>query len=64
MTKQQSAIARGMFSPAQAAEELGVCATTILRWCREGKLTAYHFAKNVIRIKSSDLEAFIERSRA
>jgi excisionase family DNA binding protein len=60
MTKHQKAIARGMFSPYQAAEEIGVCSKTILRWCKDGKLTAYQFTKNIIRIKPSDLKSFIE----
>jgi excisionase family DNA binding protein len=46
----------------EAAERLGVTLRTLYRFIDEGSLSAYRFGR-VIRVKESDLDEFIERSR-
>lgn len=60
----QKATAAGMLKAEQAAARIGVCAATILRWLKSGKLTPYRFNQRVIRIKYSDLEKFVEEQKA
>ena len=45
-----------------ASERLGVTLRTLYRFIDEGQLAAYKFGR-VIRIKESDVEAFIEAAR-
>ena len=49
-------------STTQAVRILGVTPATLYRLINDGKVTAYRFGR-VIRIKMSDLDAFIESSR-
>lgn len=49
-------------STKEASHYLGVNLRTLYRFIDEGELTAYKFGR-VIRLKSEDLEAFVERSR-
>ena len=49
-------------STAQAARVLGVTSRTLYRFIDEGQLAAYKFGR-VIRLKESDVDAFIEASR-
>jgi len=45
-----------------ASERLGVTLRTLYRFIDEGQLAAYKFGR-VIRIKETDVEAFIEAAR-
>ena len=47
---------------AEAARYLGITPRTLYRLINEGQLTAYRFGR-VIRLKQSDVEAFVEESR-
>jgi excisionase family DNA binding protein len=49
-------------STQEAARRLGVTARTLYRFIDEGDLTAYRLGR-VIRLKLSDVDAFIEASR-
>jgi excisionase family DNA binding protein len=49
-------------STKEAAERLGVTLRSLYRFIDEGGLTAYKFGR-VIRLKESDVDAFIESSR-
>ena len=49
-------------SSAKAADYLGITPHTLYRLINEGGLPAYKFGR-VIRLKQTDLEAFIEASR-
>lgn len=49
-------------STAQAARALGITTRTLYRFVDDGSLPAYKMGR-VIRIKRSDLDTFIERSR-
>ncbi|HZU71864.1 MAG TPA: helix-turn-helix domain-containing protein [Acidimicrobiales bacterium] len=46
----------------EAAERLGVTLRTLYRFIDEGSLSAYRFGR-VIRVRESDLDEFIERSK-
>ncbi|MDP8970222.1 MAG: helix-turn-helix domain-containing protein [Actinomycetota bacterium] len=47
---------------AEAARHLGLTTRTLYRLIDEGQLPAYKFGR-VIRLKQSDVEAFVEQSR-
>lgn len=49
-------------STREAAEYLGVTLRTLYRFIDEGQLAAYQFGR-VIRLKSPDVESFIDASR-
>lgn len=49
-------------STQEAARRLGVTARTLYRFIDQGDLTAYRLGR-VIRLKLSDVDAFIEASR-
>jgi excisionase family DNA binding protein len=49
-------------STQEAARRLGVTARTLYRFIDQGELTAYRLGR-VIRLKLSDVDAFIEASR-
>ncbi len=49
-------------STAEAAKRLGVTARTLYRFIDEAQLNAYRFGR-VIRLKTSDVDAFIETCR-
>ena len=49
-------------STADAAKTLGITARTLYRFINEGELPGYRFGR-VIRVKRSDVDAFIESSR-
>lgn len=49
-------------STEQAARRIGVTPRTLYRFVDEGELRAYRFGR-VIRIRTSDVDAFVERSR-
>lgn len=46
----------------EAAERVGVTQRTLYRFIDKGQLPAYKFGR-VIRVKVSDIDAFIERNR-
>ena len=47
---------------AEAARYLGITPKTLYRLINEGQLAAFRFGR-VIRLKQSDVEAFVEESR-
>ena len=49
-------------STAEAAKRLGVTSRTLYRFIDEDQLSAYRFGR-VIRLKQSDVDAFIETCR-
>lgn len=49
-------------STKEATARLGVTLRTLYRFIDEGELPAYHFGR-VIRLRASDVDAFIEASR-
>lgn len=49
-------------STQESAERLGVTLRTLYRFVDEGQIAAYKFGR-VIRLKESDVEAFIEGAR-
>jgi excisionase family DNA binding protein len=49
-------------STAEAARRLGITARTLYRFIDEGQLPAYRFGR-VIRLKASEVDAFIESCR-
>ena len=49
-------------STGDAAERLGITARTLYRFIDEGQLAGYRFGR-VIRLKASDVDAFIEACR-
>jgi excisionase family DNA binding protein len=50
-----------LLSPEEVAEVLGVSRLTVVRWVRSGKLKGQKLGKKTIRVKASDLEAFINQ---
>ena len=51
-----------LYSPEEVAQMLGVTPNAVRGWLRVGTLPAFKFGK-VWRIKETDLEAFVEKSR-
>lgn len=51
-----------MIKVSEVAEQLNVSMRTVTRWIEEGKLPAFKFGKDY-RIKSEDLNRFIENSK-
>lgn len=49
-------------STADAAKSLGITPRTLYRFIDQGDLPAYRFGR-VIRVKRTDVDAFIEQSR-
>lgn len=49
-------------STAEAAKYLGITPRTLYRFIDEGQITGYRFGR-VIRLKQSDVDAFIEASK-
>lgn len=49
-------------STAEAAQRLGITPRTLYRFIDEGQLAAYRFGR-VIRLKTTDVDAFIESCR-
>lgn len=49
-------------STADAAKSLGITPRTLYRFIDQGELPAYRFGR-VIRVKRTDVDAFIEQSR-
>lgn len=49
-------------STADAAKSLGITPRTLYRFINQGDLAAYRFGR-VIRVKRTDVDAFIESSR-
>lgn len=49
-------------STADAAQSLGITPRTLYRFINQGDLAAYRFGR-VIRVKRTDIDAFIESSR-
>lgn len=47
-----------MYSPKEAAQQLGVSTATVLRRIRDGSLKAYKMSKTTIRIDEKDLQEF------
>ena len=47
---------------AEAARRMGITARTLYKFIDEGQVPAYKFGR-VIRLKQSDVDAFIEASR-
>ncbi len=50
------------FTVEQVSETLAVSTRTVRRWIEVKELTAHHLGR-AVRIKESDLEAFLERHR-
>jgi excisionase family DNA binding protein len=50
-----------LLSPEEVAERLGVARLTAVRWMRSGKLKAEKLGRKTVRMKASDLEAFIDQ---
>jgi excisionase family DNA binding protein len=50
-----------LLSPDEVAEVLGVSRLTVVRWVRAGKLKGQKLGKKTIRVKASDMEAFINQ---
>ena len=48
--------------PSAAAERLGITPRTLYRFIDEGQVAAYKFGR-VIRLKQSDVDAYIEACR-
>lgn len=59
-----AAAKKQMVSPADAAEMLSVDRDTVLRWIRAGKLPSVRLSRRIIRIRVSDLDAYIEAHAA
>ena len=51
-----------MLSTADAAKYLGITSRTLYRFIDEGLIAGYRFGR-VIRLKQTDVDAFIEASR-
>ena len=49
------------YTPEEIAEILSVTSQTVRRWAQSGKLRAAHLSQKNIRVKESDLEAFLEQ---
>jgi excisionase family DNA binding protein len=49
-------------STAEAAKRLGITPRTLYRFMNEGQLAGFRFGR-VIRLKATDVDAFIEQSR-
>ncbi len=50
-------------SPEDVAERLGISRLTVVRWVRSGKLKGQKLGKKTIRVKASDLEAFMHQQQ-
>lgn len=50
-----------LLSPEQVAERLGVARLTAVRWLRSGKLKGQKMGRKTVRMKASDLDAFIDQ---
>jgi excisionase family DNA binding protein len=55
-------MADAWLSTAEAARRLGITARTLYRFIDEGQVPAYKFGR-VIRLRESEVDAFIEASR-
>ena len=49
--------------PKEAAEQIGVCNETILRYIREDKLIAHKLGKRTYRISPEELDAFMRNAK-
>lgn len=47
----------------EAADYLGVARPTIYRWAKQGRLPIYKLAEGVSRIRTHDLQGFVEEAR-
>jgi excisionase family DNA binding protein len=52
-----------LLSPEDVAERLGISRLTAVRWLRSGKLKGQKMGRKTVRMKASDLEAFINQQR-
>lgn len=52
-----------MLTLTETAQRLGVCTETVRRYIKRKMLVAYHYSRRNVRIKESDLEAFMARCR-
>jgi excisionase family DNA binding protein len=52
-----------LLSPEDVAERLGISRLTAVRWLRSGKLKAQKFGRKTVRMKASDLDAFINQQQ-
>ena len=53
-----------LLTPTQISEMLQIDRRTIYRWIRDGKLPGFKIGGSAVRVKESDLEAFINKSAA
>ena len=47
-----------MYTPKEAAKQLGVSTATVLRRIKDGSLKAYKMSRTTIRISEDDLQAY------
>jgi len=47
----------------EIAEMIGVSKRTVYNWIRTGKIPAYRFGDQVIRVRREDAEAFLEGAK-
>ncbi len=50
-------------NPEEVAARLGISRLTVVRWVRSGKLKGQKLGKKTIRVKASDLEAFMHQQQ-
>ena len=62
MQKRDERVNEQLLTPAQVAERLQVTERTVYEWLRDGRLVGLKLGR-LWRIRSEDLEAFLERSR-
>jgi len=51
-----------LYSPEEAAQELGVSMLTVRKWLRAGTLTGFKMGR-LWRVEEKDLEEFIKKQR-
>lgn len=52
-----------LLTPEQVAERLGIQRLTAVRWMRSGKLKGQKFGRKTVRMKASDLDAFMHQQQ-
>jgi len=52
-----------LLTPEDAAAMLGVCGASVHRFIKQGRLPAYRVGPRLIRVRRSDVEAFLQPVR-